>query len=160
MRFVVRVPVCRDWRMRLTGMPAYCTARGEAMSTLRAQKGRDVSLIPALTDQLFLRDPYPTCRRVTCPGRERLGQPPDVADLGYAETHEALRSPQLSVHTAGARLGQAGPRYAPVVEAVSRFLTRVDGPAHRRLRGLLLAPSPPRRWSRWRTLSARASSNS
>ena len=27
------------------------------MSTLRAQKGRDVSLIPALTDQLFLRDP-------------------------------------------------------------------------------------------------------
>ena len=63
---------------------------------------------------------------------------------GYAETHEALRSPQLSVHTAGARLGQAGPRYAPVVEAVSRFLTRVDGPAHRRLRGLLLRAFTPR----------------
>ena len=131
------------------------------MSTLRAQKGRDVSLIPALTDQLFLRDSYLYLRAVTCPGRERLGRrPPDVADLGLRRDARGAQSPQLSVHTAGARLGQAGPRYAPVVEAVSRFLTRVDGPAHRRLRGLLLRAFTPGGGADGGHSSARASSNS
>jgi hypothetical protein len=38
------------------------------MTTLRAQKGRDVSLIPALTDQLFLMDPYPTYEQLHAQG--------------------------------------------------------------------------------------------
>jgi cytochrome P450 len=63
---------------------------------------------------------------------------------GYHEAHDALRSPQLSVRTAGSRLGQVGPRYAPVIEAVSHFLTRVDAPEHSRLRGLLLRAFTPR----------------
>jgi pimeloyl-[acyl-carrier protein] synthase len=115
------------------------------MTTLRAQKGRDVSLIPALTDQLFLMDPYPTYGRLHAQGVSGWDEDRQMWLIwGYAETHEALKSPQLSVHTAGARLGQAGPRYAPVVEAVSRFLTRLDGPAHGRIRGLLLRAFTPR----------------
>ncbi len=115
------------------------------MTTLRAQKGRDVSLIPALTDQLFLMDPSPTYEQLHAQGVSGWDEDRQMWLIwGYAETHEALKSPQLSVHTAGARLGQAGPRYAPVVEAVSRFLTRVDGPAHSRIRGLLLRAFTPR----------------
>jgi cytochrome P450 len=115
------------------------------MTTLRAQKGRDMSLIPALTDQLFLMDPYPTYGQLHAQGVSGWDEDRQMWLIwGYAETHEALRSPQLSVHTAGARLGQAGPRYEPVAEAVSRFLTRVDGPAHRRIRGLLLRAFTPR----------------
>ena len=81
------------------------------MTTLRAQKGRDMSLIPALTDQLFLMDPYPTYGQLHAQGvsgwdEDRLMW----LSWGSAETHEALRSPQLSVHTAGARRGLAGPR--------------------------------------------------
>jgi cytochrome P450 len=115
------------------------------MTTLRAQKGRDMSLIPALTDQLFLMDPYPTYGQLHAQGVSGWDEDRQMWLIwGYAETHEALKSPQLSVHTAGARLGQAGPRYAPVVEAVSRFLTRLDGPAHRRIRGLLLRAFTPR----------------
>jgi pimeloyl-[acyl-carrier protein] synthase len=115
------------------------------MTILRAQKGRDMSLIPALTDQLFLMDPYPTYWQLHAQGVSGWDEDRQMWLIwGYAETHEALKSPQLSVHTAAARLGQAGPRYAPVVEAVSRFLTRLDGPAHRRIRGLLLRAFTPR----------------
>jgi cytochrome P450 len=115
------------------------------MTILRAQKGRDVSLIPVLTDQLFLMDPYPTYGQLHGQGVSGWDEDRQMWLIwGYAETHEALKSPQLSVHTAGARLGQAGPRYAPVVEAVSRFLTRLDGPAHSRIRGLLLRAFTPR----------------
>jgi pimeloyl-[acyl-carrier protein] synthase len=104
-----------------------------------------MSLIPALTDQLFLMDPYPTYRQLHAQGVSGWDEDRQMWLIwGYAETHEALKSPQLSVHTAGARLGQVDPRYAPVVEAVSRFLTRVDGPTHRRLRGLLLRAFTPR----------------
>lgn len=104
-----------------------------------------MSLIPALTDQLFLMDPYPTYGQLHAQGVSGWDEDRQMWLIwGYAETHEALRSPQLSVHTAGARLGQAGPRYEPVAEAVSRFLTRVDGPAHRRIRGLLLRAFTPR----------------
>jgi cytochrome P450 len=144
MRFVVRVPLCRDWRVRLIGMLAlHCPWRGDEY--FGAQKGRDVSLIPTLTDPLFLRDPYPTYGRLHARGVSGWDEDRQMWLIwGYAETHEALRSPRLSVHTAGARLGQAGPRYAPVVEAVSRFLTRLDGPAHRRIRGLLLRAFTPR----------------
>jgi cytochrome P450 len=115
------------------------------MTILRAQKGRDMSLIPALTDQLFLMDPYPTYGQLHAQGVSGWDEDRQMWLIwGYAETHEALKSPQLSVHTAAARLGQAGPRYAPVVEVVSRFLTRLDGPAHRRIRGLLLRAFTPR----------------
>lgn len=115
------------------------------MTILRAQKGRDMSLIPTLTDQLFLRDPYPTYGQLHAQGVSGWDEDRQMWLIwGYAETHEALKSPQLSVHTAGARLGQAGPRYTPVVEAVSRFLTRLDGPPHSRIRGLLLRAFTPR----------------
>jgi cytochrome P450 len=115
------------------------------MTTLGAQKGRDMSLIPALTDQWFIMDPYPTYERLHAQGVSGWDEDRQVWLIwGYAETHEALMSPELSVHTAGARLGQAGPRYTPVVEEVSRFLTRLDGPAHRRIRGLLLRAFTPR----------------
>ena len=98
-----------------------------------------------LTDPSFLRDPYPTYERLHAQGVSGWDEGRQMWLVwGYAETYEALRSPQLSVHTAGARLGQAGPRYTPVVEAVSRFLTRLDGPAHSRIRGLLLRAFTPR----------------
>jgi cytochrome P450 len=104
-----------------------------------------MSLIPAFTDQWFLMDPYPAYRQLHAQGVTGWDEDRQMWLVwGYAEAHEALKSPQLSVQTAGSRLGTAGLRYAPVVEAVSRFLTRLDAPEHSRLRGLLLRAFTPR----------------
>jgi pimeloyl-[acyl-carrier protein] synthase len=104
-----------------------------------------MSLIPAFTHQPFLSDPYPVYRQLHAQGV--TGWDEDRQSWlvwGYAEAHEALKSPELSAKTAGSRLAGAGPRYTPVAEAVSRFLTRLDAPEHNRLRGLLLRAFTPR----------------
>jgi cytochrome P450 len=104
-----------------------------------------MSLIPAFTDHLFLSDPYPVYRQLHAQGMTGWDEDRQMWLIwGYDEAQEALKSPQLSVQTAGSRLGQAGPRYAPVIQAVSRFLTRLDAPEHSRLRGLLLRAFTPR----------------
>jgi len=104
-----------------------------------------LSLLPTFTDQRFLSDPYPVYRRLHAQGTSGWDDARQMWLIwGYHEAHDALKSPQLSVRTAGSRLGQVGPRYAPVIEAVSHFLTRVDAPEHSRLRGLLLRAFTPR----------------
>jgi cytochrome P450 len=109
------------------------------------QNGPDMSLIPAFTDPAFLSDPYPIYRQLHAQGVAGWDEDRQMWLIwGYAEAHDALKSPQLSAKTAGSRLGKAGPRYAPVAKAVSRFLTRLDAPEHSRLRGLLLRAFTPR----------------
>jgi cytochrome P450 len=104
-----------------------------------------MSLLPAFTDQSFLSDPYPAYRQLHAQGTTGWDEGRQMWLVwGFGETHAALRSPQLSAQTAGSRLERAGPRYVPVVEAVSRFLTRLDPPEHSRVRGLLLRAFTPR----------------
>jgi cytochrome P450 len=104
-----------------------------------------MSLIPAFTDQSFLSDPYVAYRQLHAQGTTGWDEERQMWLVwGFDETHTALKNPQLSVQTAGSRLKGAGSRYMPVVEAVSRFLTRLDPPEHSRIRGLLLRAFTPR----------------
>ena len=101
-----------------------------------------MGLLPDLADPAFLEDPYPVFRRILAAG-------PVLHDddhkmwlvTGHAEILEALKHPAASVATAGARitsaLGSEAARFAPLIGAVSRFLTRLDPPDHTRLRALL-----------------------
>jgi cytochrome P450 len=95
-----------------------------------------------LTDPAFLEDPYPAFRRLLTEG-------PVLRDdehrlwlvAGHAEILQTLGHPAASVATAAARIGPAlgdqAARFAPLVTAVSHFLTRLDPPDHTRLRALL-----------------------
>ena len=99
----------------------------------------------SFADPAMLNDPYPHLRAI----RERGAVLWDEAKQawlvsGYAEVREALKSPRLSVRTAGARMGKSGPEFQPLVRLVSNFLTRLDAPDHTRLRQLVLRAFTPR----------------
>lgn len=97
-------------------------------------------MLPAFDDPAFREDPFPAYRALPSPvawDEERQAW----LVSGHPEAVEALKSPHLSVHTAGARL--TDPRYGPVVDTVARFLTRLDPPEHTRLRGVALKAFTP-----------------
>jgi cytochrome P450 len=95
-----------------------------------------------LQDPALIEDPYPVYRRLRA-------EAPVLWDAahqmwlvsGHAEVIEALRRPEASVATAGARirpaLGPDAARFERLIAAISRFLTRVDPPDHTRLRALV-----------------------
>jgi cytochrome P450 len=95
-----------------------------------------------LNDPAFLEDPYPTFRRLLTEGPVLRDDEHNLwLVAGHAEVLQALGHPAASVATAGARIGPAlgeqAARFAPLVAAVSHFLTRLDPPDHTRLRALL-----------------------
>jgi cytochrome P450 len=95
-----------------------------------------------LRDPALLEDPYPTYRRLLAEGPTLWDETHQMWVVsGHAEVLEALRRPETSVATAGARIGAAlgaeAARFARLITAISRFLTRVDPPDHARLRALV-----------------------
>jgi len=99
----------------------------------------------SFSDPAALNDPYPQFKTLRDQGAVLWDEGRQAWLVsGYAEVREALKSPRLSVRTAGARMGKAGPEFQPVVQLVGNFLTRLDPPDHTRLRQLVLRAFTPR----------------